>query len=352
MKQNKYNLTVKLLMFALILLVSAAATEAKGRKFGLFVGINDYPGNIPKLSGCVNDATKMQAAMAAKFGFNKADTTLLTDADATRENIMNKIKMYEAMAGKDDLFVFHYSGHGTLFPDAYSEEQDETEMQYVAVTNENGETEVYFPRDKYDSAIVPFDTAAATSGKPWENLIIDDELYQMFSAFTKKGAQVVFISDSCHSGSIGRDKLKAQPRFTALHKAFGANSFEDLQLKKPEKTEVVKTPPQFSNLYITLTGAKDNEFSLDAGENGVAMGLFTSTLLKSLTAPNAAKMTYKQLMNAVSPNVATAAQKYNNNQHPQLDARFGNPDKIIFSVPAAAPAKPTSVKKTKKSAKK
>ncbi len=167
--QPKYRIIGKLLMFTLILFVGAAAvTEAKGRKYGLLVGINEYPEPINSLSGCVNDVTKMRAALIAGYGFKKADTTVLTDAEATRENIINKIKMYEKLVGAGDLFVFHYSGHGTLFPDANSEEQDETKMQFVEISY-GGESEVIFPRDKYDSAIVPVDADKETSGKPWQN---------------------------------------------------------------------------------------------------------------------------------------------------------------------------------------
>ncbi len=337
--QPKYRIIGKLLMFASIVFVcGAAVAEAKGRKFSLLVGINEYPEPISQLSGCVNDVTKMQAAMVTKYGFKKADTTVLTDAEATRENIINKIKMYEKTAGAGDLFVFHYSGHGTLFPDANSEEQDETKMQYVEI-NFGGGTEVLFPRDKYDSAIVPVDADDDKSGKPWKNLILDDELYAMFTAFTKKGAQVVFISDSCHSGSVARaGKLPVAVRFTPLHKAFNAKSFEDLKLKKPAATKVVTTQPQLNNLYITLTGSKDDEFSLDASGDEIPMGLFTSTLLKTLNTRAATTLTYRQLMKTVSPKVAKVALTMQNNQNPQLDARFGNPDKLIFSVPKATPS--------------
>ena len=42
----------------------------------------------------------------------------------------------QCVAGAGDIFVFHYSGHGTLFPDANFEEQDETEMIYVEADGE------------------------------------------------------------------------------------------------------------------------------------------------------------------------------------------------------------------------
>ncbi len=71
----------KALMFGLVLTVCAAVAEAKGRKFGLFVGINEYSGMIPPLGGCVNDAKNMKTTLTAKYGFKAADTTLLTEAN-------------------------------------------------------------------------------------------------------------------------------------------------------------------------------------------------------------------------------------------------------------------------------
>ena len=296
-----HSLIGKALTIAFISLIAVSATEAKNRKFGLFVGINAYSGGINPLKGCVNDATKMREAMMTKFGFKAADTTLLTDAAATREGILSNLKKYETLAGAGDILVFHYSGHGTLFPDAYSEEQDETKMVYMEAPDDKGVMEVIYERDKYDSAIVPVDARLRTSGKPWRNLILDDELYAIFSAVTRKGAQVVLISDSCHSGSIDRAKKSdATPRVQTLQQVFGVRKFSQLDLKKPKMTRSTRTPPPAKGLYLAMTGSKDDEFSLDASFNGVPMGLFTAMLLSNMppapTSKKPLKMTYELLM--------------------------------------------------------
>ncbi len=171
---KRHNLIGKALAIAFVALAAVSVAEAKNKKFGLFVGINAYTGGISPLGGCVNDATKMRDAMVAKFGFKAADTTLLTDAAATREGILTNLNKYAALAGQGDILVFHYSGHGTLFPDAFSEEQDETKLIYMEAPNDEGQMEVVYERDKYDSAIVPYDARSRTSGKAWRNLILDD----------------------------------------------------------------------------------------------------------------------------------------------------------------------------------
>ena len=340
---KKYNFIGKLFVIAFIALVATSAAEAKNRKFGLFVGINAYTGGISPLRGCVNDATKMREAMMTKFGFKAADTTLLTDTGATRDAILTNLNKYATQAGPGDIVVFHYSGHGTLFPDGRSEEQDETKLIYVETPDETGKMEVLYPRGKYDSAIVPVDARLKTSGKAWRNLILDDELYAIFGGITRKGAQVVLISDSCHSGSIDRAKTseEAIPRAESLATVFGVRRFSELDLDGAVEARTTRTPPPAKGLYLALTGSKDDEFSLDANIKGVPMGLFTATFLEEvnkLPAPTARKpitKSYQDIMVVVSKNVAEQAKKWENNQNPQLNFEYGNPKMALFSVPSA-----------------
>jgi len=325
-------------IFGAVILLSAfvvfgGTASAAGKKYGLFVGINKYT-TANELFGCVNDATNMRATLQSKFGFLPANTTLLTDAAATRDGILSNLKKYQELATKGDIFVFHYSGHGTLFPDAYSEDQDETNMTYLEVMNDKGQMEVWYPRAKYDSAIVPVDARSNTSGKPWRNLILDDELAAIFAGFTQKGAQVVFISDSCHSGTIGRDqKTKSPIRTASLATIFGARRYEDLKIDEPAVKRTAGYPVPIAPLYIVLTGAKDDEFSLDARDLPQPMGLFTYNLLKQINAPRGNTLTYDATMAVVSPAVAKEALKDSNSQNPQIDGRFGNSKTVIFSLP-------------------
>ena len=312
----------------------SGSASAAGKKYGLFVGINKYSGGINELHGCVNDVTNMRATLMQKFGFLAADTTMLTDAAATRDNILANLKKYQAIAGKGDIFVFDYSGHGTLFPDARSEDQDETNLTYLEMMNKDGKMEVWYPRAKYDSAIVPVDGRSNTSGKPWRNLILDDELAAIFAGFTQKGAQVVFISDSCHSGTVGRAKKSTnEVRTTSLATVFGTRRYEDLEIPAPSVTRTAGYPVPVNPLYIVLTGSKDDEFSLDAGNLPQPMGLFTYNLLKQINSVGGTRLSYEATMAKVSPEVAKQALLDDNAQHPQVDGRYGNSKALIFSLP-------------------
>ena len=157
-----------------------------------------------------NDAEKMREKLIADFEFAEKNTSLILDINAKRNLIILEIEKYLKIANSGDIFVFYYSGHGTIFPDSKSEELDEV---------------------KYDNALVPIDSAEATSGKVWKNLILDDELFELFKKFTNKGVGVIFISDSCYSGgqskpvfNINLGKRKTLTPFQAL----GIEKWEDL----------------------------------------------------------------------------------------------------------------------------
>ena len=329
----KINKSFVLIAVVCAFFALAGPASAAGKKYGVFVGINKYTGGISPLAGCVNDAKLMRETLQTKFGFLPADNMLLTDEAATRDGIINNLKKYQALATKGDMFVFHYSGHGTLFPDARSEDQDETNMTYLEMMNEEGKMEVWYPRAKYDSAIVPFDARSTTSGKPWKNLILDDELAAIFAGFTQKGAQVVFISDSCHSGTIARAKMPAGVRTQSLAVVFGVRRFYELELGETAVKRTAGYTVPVNPLYIVMTGSKDDEFSLDAGGLPQPMGLFTYNLLKQINSAGGTRLSYEATMAIVSPEVSKQSLRSDNNQNPQLDARYGNPKSPIFSLP-------------------
>jgi uncharacterized caspase-like protein len=83
--------------------------------YGLLVGINDYPSPVPKLRGCLNDieafATYVQARADGK-DFEKPDLLVLKDSEATRQAIIDGFEKHLCKAGKDDVALFYYSGHG------------------------------------------------------------------------------------------------------------------------------------------------------------------------------------------------------------------------------------------------
>jgi hypothetical protein len=81
-------------------------------KKALCVGVNNFK-NYPSaaLQGCVNDATDMKSILKEFFGFTDADIVTLTDAQATKDDIMENLKSMVdgTMSGNYNYLVFSFS---------------------------------------------------------------------------------------------------------------------------------------------------------------------------------------------------------------------------------------------------
>lgn len=146
----------------------------------LCVGINNfknYPGSA--LQGCVNDAQDMEALLKKYLGFTAGDIVKLTDAQATKANIMNNLKemIDGAKKGKYSYLVFSLSSHGTQVPDTSGDEPD-----------------------RADEALCPHDLAA--KGGAWDPkfIITDDELHDLFVQLPANVLLEAYF-DTCHSGT-------------------------------------------------------------------------------------------------------------------------------------------------------
>ena len=317
------------IMIVASVMLAAGSAQAKNKRYGIFIGINNYPGTDEDLYGAVNDAENMQELLVTNYKFPRSNTTLLLDDKATRDAILGQIKAYGKLVGPGDELVVQYSGHGSLWPDKFSEVLDETVKTEVTYPGRNGEEDYHLPLDYYDSALVPWDAESANSGKNWGGLILDDELYALFAPITKKGATVVFISDSCHSGTVGKGEMsKAKFKFFPLEKMTKAANGAVFTFEKPANQ--VKAGPIAPNpYYITITAAKDNEFALDDSESDTPGGLITETLIHTIRSSKT-PLTYRRLIALVQPKVADSSRNHSNEQHPQIDPRFGNANTLLF----------------------
>jgi hypothetical protein len=329
LRNAKIEKAFVVIMIVFSVMLAAGSAEAKNKRYGIFIGINNYPGTDEDLYGAVNDAENMQELLVTNYKFPRGNTTLLLDDKATRDAILGQIKAYGKLVGPGDELVVQYSGHGSLWPDKFSEVLDETVKTEVTYPGRNGEEDYHLPLDYYDSALVPWDAETANSGKNWGGLILDDELYELFAPITKKGATVVFISDSCNSGTVGKGELnKAKIKFLPLEKMTKTAGSGFFKFETPAN-QVKAGPVPPNQYYITITAAKDNEFALDDSESNIPGGLFTETLIHTIRSSKT-PLTYRRLIALVQPQVASASRNHSNDQHPQIDPRFGNANTPLF----------------------
>lgn len=151
-----------------------------GNKKALCVGINQFK-NYPSaaLNGCVNDANDMSSLLKDLLGFADPDIVKLTDAQATKANIMKNLKSMvdEAKAGKLSYLIFSLSSHGTQVPDTSGDEPDRADEAFC--TNDLAEKDGQWDTD---------------------HIIVDDELHDLFVQLPKNVLLEVYL-DTCHSGT-------------------------------------------------------------------------------------------------------------------------------------------------------
>jgi pimeloyl-ACP methyl ester carboxylesterase len=161
--------------------------------YALLVGINQYDSRsrVPTLRGCVNDIRGMQAYLEGRVASREVALHLrvLSDHQATRENIIAGFREHLCQAGPDDVALFYYAGHGAL-ADAPAE---------------------FWPiePDRMLETLVCYDSRI--DDDHWD--LADKELAQLVAEVNQKKPHIAVVLDCCHSGSgtRGAATRKAEP---------------------------------------------------------------------------------------------------------------------------------------------
>lgn len=244
---------------------------AKAKAQSLHIGLNGvsaaaYEGWDGPLAACEFDAKDM-AAIAKSQGMKPA---ILLTKKATRAHALAGMRSAAKALRSGDLFFLTYSGHGGQIPDIDHEEADRKDETWCLYDGE----------------------------------LIDDELYFELSKFAA-GVRILVLSDSCHSGTVTRDRVPPPPpsghrlklmpdavgrRVYAAHQSF----YDDLQRAVAKAARAAVTDPDaalarvgagahaaavvgaFKACVVLISGCQDNQTSLDGDHNGA----FTEQLLK------------------------------------------------------------------------
>lgn len=201
------------------------------KKKALCFGINNYPGTINDLNGCVNDLNDW-AAKLTSLGF---DVEKIQDSEATRNRFITEATFAFADAEAGDIVVFTYSGHGTQVVDTNGDEQD-----------------------GYDEALYLYDGA-----------LTDDMIRETLNE-AKEGVKIVFIFDSCFSGTATRKIGRSSPQIRFV-------KTDEVVVNKVNK----KFLDQADMIEVLMSGCSDDEYSYDASINGRYNGAFTYYALKN-----------------------------------------------------------------------
>ena len=258
----------------------------------LCVGINTFK-NLPSatLQGCVNDAVQMKGILKDFLGFADANVTVMTDAGATKANIMNELNSMVdgAKAGKYGYLVFSISSHGTQVPDVSGDEPD-----------------------RADEAFCPHDLAQ--KGNAWDgnHIITDDELRDLFIQLPASVLLEVYL-DTCHSGTGLKamdDLLDRTPRYLPPPTVEG---FLEVQGKRSRGLPKALLEKGMTH-QILWAACRSDQTSADAMIGGTWHGAFTFYFEKQMRACKN-KLSRKEVL----AKVRTDLQANHYSQVPQLE---------------------------------
>src|SRR5215831_736001 len=147
-----------------------------GEVRALLIGIDAYR-NVRPLKGAVADARDIEAALRR---MGTRDITALIDARADRASVLREISQLVERTNSGDMVVLSIAGHGAQEPERVKGSQ---------------------PDGMEDVFLLPgFDTTPAGS----EQRILGKEFHHFIKQLELRGAQVLYIADSCHGGGLAR----------------------------------------------------------------------------------------------------------------------------------------------------
>lgn len=262
--------------------------------YALLVGINDYPSHVGRLYGCLNDVQHVHEYLLDMCDRSRLHVETLLDSDANRRNVVDQIQTHLGRAGKDDVVVFHYSGHGARSRSASQFRQ-------------------FFP-DGWDEGLVCHD-----SRDPGGFDLADKELAVLLAEVARNDPHLAVIFDCCHSGSATRNvddftQFKARQTHEVLDERPLESYLDGYYTKLYDPGKPLQIP---ASRHILLAACQRVQ---KAWEGKDYRGVFTSTLL--------------EVLDKVGPDISyadlfvrcrAAVRKRAENQDPQFETYRGFP---------------------------
>lgn len=294
-------------------------------KHALVIGINEYTymEDEYQLTGCVNDAKLVRLVLIQKFGFPKDNIVTLFNQQATRQGMRDAMQHMVSTLAKDDIFVFHYSGHG-----------HQCRVKTEFTDEGSGKLNCILPSD--DSEPKP------DSDDVYFREIREHEINEWLQKIAQKTRYTTLIFDACHSGTITRgadeDELAVDGgrQFTARFVPESARQqIVTLDSASPEMATRAGEGPKtsmnwltLSENYVVISGCRDTQKSKETyfyeGDKPFKHGVLTYSLCQALKDAKP-RSTYRDIFEQVSAKVVTLTAQ----QNPQIEGAI---DREVLGV--------------------
>ncbi|GET38463.1 caspase family protein [Microseira wollei] len=288
---------------------SQALAQTSSRKLALLVGINQYP-QLPALAGCVTDVELQRELLIYRFGFQAPDVLVLTDGQATRQNIETAfIEHLVKQAKPGDGVIFHFSGYGsqlvvtgetpipqtpipqTPIPQTPIPQTDTpipqtdtpippTDTTQLPITNN--------PLPKIQNCLIGVDGLLSTKDTSGVNVLAQETLWLLLRSLqTDRIATILDTSftDPSLKGFIppllGNLRMRSRPtlpgnQLDAKELAFQAELASQVKTNRIQKLLGTDKPGQL------LAASDSNHVATEVQWNGFSAGLFTYALTQHL----------------------------------------------------------------------
>lgn len=220
----------------------------KPKIFALLVGINQYDSasSVTPLNGCVADIEATETLLKKYYGVASSNICKLTNAQATHQNIVAHFRSHLIdNASPDTTLLFWFSGHGS---------RQRTDPRFYKNSPEPDE------KEKKDETLVCHDSRVKINGEMPNADLADKELAVLIDWAAQKGANVVTIFDSCHSGDVTRSDPDTYERTRLV---------EDRNLAEEELARAYgnSSNPPFSRSYLGGYYQKNNLDQVPRGKH-------------------------------------------------------------------------------------
>ncbi|MGH6815705.1 MAG: caspase family protein [Hyphomicrobiaceae bacterium] len=303
---------------ALAATAAAMAGPGMAERRALLVGINVYD-KLPTLEGSVADAQDIANSLRRQ---NVRDVMLLLDRQATRAAIEQAWRAMTARARPGDTLIFAYAGHGGQEPEA------------VPGSEADGMDEAFL--------LSGFDPRRGSPG--YGERLVDNDLAVWFKEIEGRGLRVLFVADSCHSGTMTRS---ADPRARVLQRGVPPYGLPE----SLPKSEDFKPPyaltgalqisdgvlaaariaeddvPYVTFLAATQDGRKAPEVMIEGHRRGALSWAVARAFEGKADSNRDGKISRAELMAYVAPTVRQMSEAQ---QTPEMLPRFRSQDDIVI----------------------
>lgn len=228
-------------------IVIAQPRHARAEIHALVVGFNDYA-HAPKLKGAVFDAADIAGALRKR---GVRDVVEINSAGARVGDFRRSWSEIVGRARRDDLILFSFAGHGIRLP----------EKREPKRTPDGYEKGFIFPSYEQD--------------KRPDEILRDEDLYDLFQATAAKGFRILFLVDACHAGS----GIRAADSRSGGTKRF--MTFTETSDALPVAPQLAAPRPPIPSVAVITAQAKEKsiqEYPIDGQPRGALSYAFARGL--------------------------------------------------------------------------